>query len=98
MPSKKPVKGKPAHRGYGAGDSESPNPSVRYGACDAELLRECIDAVVGAGDAVILSATTDAGAYVVRVKSDSGDGCWYPPTVEALEIVLTNAANIARGL
>ena len=98
MPRSKKPPEKPGHRGYGLRDGGDDPPAVRYRDIDAELLRECVDAVVEAGDAIILSATLERGAYVVRIKSDSGDGCWYPPSAEALGVILSNAANIARGM
>lgn len=98
MPRSRKPTGRPAHNGYGGANGGSMHTPVRYREVDAELLRECVDAVVEAGDAIILGATTERGAFMVRIKSDSGDGCWYPPSAEGLAIVLSNAASIARGM
>lgn len=98
MPRSRKQAGKATHNGYGGANGGSNHTPVRYGSVDAELLRECVDSVVEAGDAIIFGATTERGAFMVRIKSDSGDGCWYPPSVEALAVVLSNAALIARGM
>jgi hypothetical protein len=88
----------PGRRGYGYVNDPGGVPSVRYGDTDAELLRECIDAVVSHGDAILLGATADQGAYVVRVLSDAGNGVFYPPSGDALQNVLTHVIDVARGL
>lgn len=98
MPRARAKAGKATHNGYGGANGGSDHSPVRYRDVDAELLRECVDAVVEAGDAIILGATTERGAFMVRIKSDSGDGCWYPPSAEGLAGVLSNAASIARGM
>lgn len=85
-------------RGYSDNGDQGSRDTVRYGTADAELLRECIDAVTNAGDCIQLSRTTDGGAFVVRVLSDAGNGCWYPPNSDALEYTLRHASDIARGL
>lgn len=98
MPSSRKKSPVPGRRGYGANGGDGGDTSVRYGNTDAELLRECIDAVSVAGDAILFARTTDGGAYVVRVLSDAGNGVWYPPTGEALEGVLSKVIDVAKGL
>lgn len=85
-------------RGYGHDEGNGHAEALRYGNADAELLRECIDSVSNAGDAVLFARTTDGGAFVLRVLSDSGNGVWYPPSDEALVGVLQKVIEIARGL
>lgn len=98
MPRARKNAGKPTHAGYGGANGGGNAAPVRYREVDAELLRECVDAVVEAGDCIIFGATSERGAFMVRIKSDSGDGCWYPPSAEGLTVVLSNAANVARGM
>lgn len=98
MPSQRKRTPVPGRRGYGANGQDGVDSTVRYGSADAELLRECIDAVSVAGDAVLFARTTDSGAYVVRVLSDAGNGVWYPPSNEALSGVLVKIIEVAKGL
>lgn len=85
-------------RGYGHDGGNGDSTALRYGNVDAELLRECVDSVSSAGDAVLFARTTDGGAFVLRVLSDSGNGVYYPPSDEALVGVLQKVIEIARGL
>lgn len=85
-------------RGYGGQDDGTLRDTVRYREVDGDLLRECVDAVTEAGDCIQLSRTSDGGAFVIRVLSDAGPGCWYPPTKQALEMTLSRCTEIARGL
>lgn len=98
MPSKDRESGVPSRRGYSDSARGNGSGTVRYGAIEAELLRECVDYVTTTGDAVVFALTRDGGAFCVRVLSDAGNGCWYPPTPEALRNTLTNVIDIAKGL
>jgi hypothetical protein len=98
VPSKQKRGSTPGRSGYGQSEPDSDANPLRYRDVDAELLREVVDAVVQAGDCIQFTRTADAGAYVVRVISDAGNGAWYPPSVEALAVVLGKAGDIARGL
>lgn len=98
MPAKDRKPGVEGRRGYGDDVGGNGAHAVRYRDADAEILRECIDAATASGDAIVFARTNDAGAYVVRVLSDAGNGVWYPPTHEALHGVLEKVTGIARGL
>lgn len=98
MSSNRKAKPSSGRRGYGNDKGDSDSTALRYGNADAELLRECIDSVSGAGDAILFARTIDGGAFVLRVLSDAGNGVWYPPSDEALVGVLQKVIELARGL
>lgn len=98
MSSNRKAASSTGRRGYGNDAGNSDVAALRYGNVDAELLRECVDSVSNAGDAILFARTIDGGAFVLRVLSDSGNGVWYPPSDEALVGVLQKVIEIARGL
>lgn len=98
MSGNRKTKPSTGRRGYGNDPGDGDFTALRYGNADAELLRECIDSVSSAGDAVLFARTTDGGAFVLRVLSDAGNGVWYPPSDEALVGVLQKVIEISRGL
>jgi hypothetical protein len=73
---------------YAALKSRVGNGGVSFGQVSGETLRGCIEAVVGAGDAILFGRTSDGGALSVRVLSDGATECWYPSDAsELLELL-----------
>lgn len=81
---------------YGPNGAGGGSDAVRYGRTDAELLRECVDAVSARGDALLLGRTKDGSAFHVRILSDAGGAAYYPPTEDALQHVLTYVIEAAK--
>lgn len=78
------------YEGVGRG---SDGGDLRYLQVDQDSLRECVDKVTRAGDAVLFSLTSDGGAFSVRVLADKQVHKWYPESVAALETLLGELAS-----
>lgn len=85
-----------AGRDYGAAGGELRGGLVSYGDADPEGLRDCIESVTLAGDAVLFARTSDGGALSVRILSSGRTFMHYPTTSEGLNELLTELTRISQ--
>lgn len=95
MPNPKQVGGADKRSKYAGAKARTGIPALRLGQIGGEALSVCIDAVVGAGDAILFGRTSDGGAISLRVLSDGVTECWYPTDVSELLEVLEAITAIA---
>ena len=69
--------------------------SVRIASISAESLRDAVDAVTNAGDAILLARTTAGDCLVFTVCSGAERIKFYARTVEEAETVLADIENQA---
>lgn len=74
----------------GAGSSGN----LSWAQVEPALLRQAIAVVVGRGDAVVVSSTSDGGALSLRVLSDKQVHKWYPASMDELHALLRELASI----
>lgn len=66
---------------YAAVGRASNGGAVSYGGVDGNVLRDCLEAVTGDGDAILFGKTSDGGALSVQVLSGGVATKFYPADV-----------------
>lgn len=63
----------------------------------AEVLAECVTALVGRGDALFIGTVRDGSAVLLRVYSESGNGEWYEGSSSGLISTLYAITEAAKA-
>ena len=84
MPSRKDIPDRSRSGKYGGLSGRGDLQAVSLRTIDGNLLRDAMDKVVAAGDAILFGRTSDGGAFSVRVLSDGATDCFYP--TDAIEL------------
>lgn len=64
---------------------------------DAVVLQDCVDSVLGAGDAIAFGVTKDGGAIAITIYSDGEAEKLYGGSTEELTELLEGIAGVARA-
>jgi hypothetical protein len=89
VPSRKDMPDRPRSGKYSTLSGRGNLQAVQLRSIDGNLLRDAMDKVVTAGDAILFGRTSDGGAFSVRVLSDGATDCFYPTDAIELSELLT---------
>ena len=82
------------YAGLGGGHSD---PAVQFGEADAELVRNCIEAIITDGDAVMFGQTSDGGALSVSVYSGGARQQFYCTNLDQIQNLLVELRRAASN-
>jgi hypothetical protein len=71
--------------------------ALSYGQIDGNLLRDCVEAITAAGDAILFGRTSDGGALSLHVLSNGSTIKLYPADASMLQESLESLIRAATA-